>query len=191
MSQIETIVPAPVPSTHDFDKNLQMFAQKMVTDLKIPEHPSNTFSFKLCIKKSFSNPNGILECVAQTHLKIHGYLASDLRSDAVRVLEELPEKHWLIFHYADKKNIPAGRQRRLSFSTDNPVDDRYYWSTGCAQFALEKNRMGASIEVPVPYKYIDNTWTKLSGCILTPLATTTWIDIRSGKPVLEDGFLFG
>ena len=93
MSQIEAIEPCPVPSTNDFDQNLQKFAQMMVTDLKIPEYPSDTFTFQLCIKKSFSNPSGILECVASTHLKIHGYLAKDMRSDPVRVLEELPEKH--------------------------------------------------------------------------------------------------
>ena len=70
------------------------------------------------------------------------------------------------------------------------MDDQYYWSTGCAQFALDKSSMGVALEEPVPYKYIDNTWTKLSGCILTPLATTTWTDSRSGRPVLENGFLW-
>ena len=84
MSEVETIGPCPVPSTNDFDQSLQKFAQMIVTDLKIPEYPSDSFKFQLCIKKSFANPNGILECVASTHLKIHGYLAKDMRSDRSR-----------------------------------------------------------------------------------------------------------
>ena len=119
------VVPVPMPERNLFDEDLQNFAVRMVNVPSIPPN-QEAYPFELCLKKSISNELGILQCVATTHLEINGYVANDLRSDCIRVLEELPEKHWLIFHYADMKKKPAGRKRRLSFSTGEPVDGQNY-----------------------------------------------------------------
>ena len=63
--------------------------------------------------------------------------------------------------------------------------------TGVAQFCRRTSASGALEEDPIIYDFVDLSWQKVCGAVLTVLATTTFTSLKNNKPELTSGFLWG
>ena len=82
-----------MPSPDLYNKDIRTFAALNLNKLEVPE-PKVNFEFTLLIQENQEITalyNGVLYCMAITHIPVTGYIADDLRSDCDRVLAEIPK----------------------------------------------------------------------------------------------------